>query len=98
MKTLISTIRAGRSGRRVEASPHDAVGQGMDLALTIGAFLVIGALIDNAVGTFPMFTIVFVLVAAVGSFLRMKYVYNETMERLEAERLAARGQRPERAR
>ena len=98
MKTLISTIRAGRTGRPVEASPHDAVGQGMDLALTIGVFLVIGALIDNAVGVFPLFTIVGVVIAAVGSFLRMKYVYNETMERLEAERLAARAHRPERAR
>lgn len=97
MKTVISTLRAGRSGERISdgdriANGDDTLGRGMDLALTLLAFLILGAVIDNWLGVFPLFTIVLVVFAAVGSFIRMKYVYDATMERHEAERLAARTQ------
>lgn len=62
----------------------------MDVALTLLAFLGIGALIDAWLGIFPAFTIGLVVFAAVGTFIRLKYTYDQTMERLEAERLAAR--------
>ena len=95
MKTVISTLRAGRSGDRIAdgdriASGDDTLGRGMDLALTILAFLILGAVIDNWLGVFPLFTLILVVFAAVGSFIRMKYVYDATMERHEAQRLAAR--------
>ena len=95
MKTVISTLRAGRSGDRIAdgdriASGDDTLGRGMDLALTILAFLILGAVIDNCLGFFPLFTLILVVFAADGSFIRMKYVYDATMERHEAQRLAAR--------
>lgn len=93
MKTVISTLRAGRSGERVAPNSDDSLGRGMDLALTLLAFVLIGALIDSWLGIFPVVTIVLVVFAAVGSFIRMKYVYDATMERHEAARRGA-GRRP----
>lgn len=71
-------------------SSDDAFGRGMDLALTVLAFLIVGALIDRWLGTAPVFTIVMILLAGVGTFIHMKYVYDGAMEQLEAERRAAR--------
>jgi F0F1-type ATP synthase assembly protein I len=58
----------------------------MDLALTIAAFLALGWLLDRWLGTSPVFTITLLVIGAVGSFIRMKYAYDESMERLEADR------------
>jgi len=60
------------------------------MALTMLVFLGLGALIDSWLGIFPVFTIVLVLFAAIGTFVRMKFVYDATMERHEAVRLAGR--------
>jgi hypothetical protein len=62
----------------------------MDVALTLAVFLGIGWAIDAWLGIFPVFTIGLVVFAAVGTFIRLKYTYDATMERLEAERLARR--------
>jgi hypothetical protein len=62
----------------------------MDVALTLLVFLGLGALIDNWLGLFPLFTIALVLFAAVGTFVRMKFVYDATMERHVAALLARR--------
>jgi hypothetical protein len=96
MKLLPSYLRPGRSAERsLAGSPagSDSLGRGMDVALTLGAFLGIGWLIDAWLGVFPAFTIGLVVFAAVGTFIRLKYTYDRTMERLEAERLAARAAR-----
>lgn len=93
MKLLPSHLRSGRSAERsLAGSPagSDSLGRGMDVALTLLAFLGIGWLIDAWLGVFPAFTIGLVVFAAVGTFIRLKYTYDQTMERLEAERLAAR--------
>jgi Na+-transporting methylmalonyl-CoA/oxaloacetate decarboxylase beta subunit len=90
MKPLITALRPGRADRRVTPSSDDSLGRGMDLALTLLVFLGLGALIDNWLGIFPVFTIALVLFAAVGTFVRMKVVYDATMERHEATRLASR--------
>ncbi|MDA2974178.1 MAG: AtpZ/AtpI family protein [Ilumatobacteraceae bacterium] len=58
----------------------------MDTALTVLAFLGIGLLVDTWLGTRPVFTIGLVVFAAVGTFVRMKLVYDATMSRLESER------------
>jgi hypothetical protein len=68
----------------------DTLGRGMDVALTMFVFLGLGWLIDAWLGIFPVFTITLVVFAAVGTFIRMKYVYDATMERLEAERAQGR--------
>ena len=90
MKPLISTLRSGRADVRVVPSSDDSLGRGMDMALTLLVFLGLGALIDRWLGLFPVFTITLVLFAAVGTFVRMKLVYDATMERHEATLLASR--------
>jgi Na+-transporting methylmalonyl-CoA/oxaloacetate decarboxylase beta subunit len=90
MKPLISTLRHGRAGSPVAPSSDDSLGRGMDLALTLLVFLGLGALVDSWLGIFPVFTIALVLFAAVGTFVRMKVVYDATMERHEAELRGAR--------
>lgn len=93
MKPLISALRSGRAGDRVAPSSDDSLGRGMDMALTLLVFLGLGALIDNWLGLFPLFTITLVVFAAIGTFVRMKFVYDATMERHEAARLAGRAPR-----
>ncbi len=66
----------------------------MDVALTMLVFLGLGALLDTWLGLFPVFTIALVVFAAIGSFVRLKYVYDATMERLEADRAAKTGVSP----
>ena len=93
MKLLPSYLRARRAPERSLASTPagtDTLGRGMDVALTLLVFLGIGWLIDAWLGIFPVFTIGLVLFAAIGTFVRLKYTYDATMERLEAERLAGR--------
>ena len=58
----------------------------MDIALTLLVFLGLGALMDRWLGIFPVFTIMLVVGASLGTFVRLKYTYDATMERLEAER------------
>ena len=89
MKPLINVLRSDRENRRVAPSSDDSLGRGMDVALTLLVFLGLGALIDRWLGLFPLFTIGLVLFASVGTFIRMKVVYDATMERHEAERRAA---------
>jgi len=47
-------------------------------------------LLDSWLGTEPVFMIALSVISAVGQFIRMKYVYDAEMERLEAQRLAGR--------
>ncbi len=88
MKPLLSASRSDRASDRIAPNSDDSLGRGMDLALTVLVFLGLGALIDRWLGLFPMFTIALVLFASIGAFIRMKFVYDATMERHEAKRLA----------
>lgn len=90
MKLFVPPPRANRDPKSLSDGSSDSLGRGMDLALTLGLFLGLGWLIDRWLGTAPVFTIALMLIAAVGQFVRMKYVYDAEMERLEAERLAGR--------
>lgn len=94
MFRLISSLRSRDPEARIAPSSDDSLGRGMDVALTLLAFLGLGALIDSWLGVFPVVTIVLVLFAAIGTFVRMKYVYDATMERHEAARLAGRRSSP----
>ena len=91
MKLLFTNIRPGRAPQNAPQGNDDTLGRGMDVALTVLVFLVLGWLLDAWLGLFPLFTISLVLFSAIGSFIRMKYVYDATMERHEAERAAKRG-------
>lgn len=58
----------------------------MEMALSTLVFLGLGWLLDAAVGTKPLFTILFVVLCLVGQFVKMKADYDIRMRRLEAER------------
>jgi hypothetical protein len=99
MKLLFTNIRIGRAHHRVATTVDpadrgvagdDSLGRGMDIALTLLVFLGLGWLADRWLGTFPAFTIALVLLAAAGTFVKMRYTYEAAMQRLEAERHAAR--------
>lgn len=67
--------------------PDDTLGQGIDVGLVVVVFFGLGALLDMWLDTTPIFMIVFVLLAAVGVFYKLKNSYDERMDALAAERL-----------
>lgn len=67
----------------------DTLGTGMDAVLLIAVFLGLGFGLDRWLGTTPWFTVGFVLFAAVGWFLRMRYTYETHMLAHESARDAA---------
>ena len=75
-------------------SADDNVGKGMDLALSLLVFLGIGYGLDQWLGTKPWCMVGLVLVVAVGQFVKLKYDYEGTMQRLEAERAQRTTGRP----
>jgi len=93
MKFFVPAPRADRAPKSLANGSTDSLGRGMDVALTLLVFLGLGWLLDRWLGTEPLFVIALTVLAAVGQFLRMKYVYDAQMARLEAERLAGRAAR-----
>jgi hypothetical protein len=93
MKPLLLKLRSGAAPDERRATGDDTLGRGMDIALTLVVFLGLGYMLDRWLGLFPLFTISLVVIAAVGAFVRLRYVYEATMARHEAERLAARNAR-----
>lgn len=83
MKLLRKTTRVNN---------EDALGIAIEFAMITALFFGAGWLVDNWLGTIPLFMIVFTVLAAVGLFAKSKYRYDEKMERLDAER---RGVRPQ---
>jgi F0F1-type ATP synthase assembly protein I len=65
---------------------EDALGIAIEFALITAVFFGVGWLIDNWLGTVPVFMIVFTVLAAVGLFTKSKYRYDAKMDRLDAER------------
>ena len=99
MSYFINPFRLRRASADDQATPDalssdDNVGRGMDIALTFALFVVAGALLDAWLSTAPLFTIGLIAVAAVGTFLKMKYSYDAKMEILEAERRERRSASP----
>jgi hypothetical protein len=73
---------------------EDALGQGLEAAVTLVLFLGLGYLLDRWLGTAPWFTVGMVGFAGVGVFVIMKAKYMARMEQLEAERREAAARRP----
>jgi F0F1-type ATP synthase assembly protein I len=67
----------------------DSITRGMEIAGTVLAFLLIGWFIDRRLGSTPWFMIVLVVLALVAQFLKLFYVYNAQMSRLESQRREA---------
>lgn len=78
---------------RKPINPNDSLGRGMDLALVTLVFVGLGWLVDNWLGTEPVFIIGFVVFALVGQFVKMWYDYDGAMQRHEAERAERQGSR-----
>jgi len=69
---------------------EDALGIAIEFAMITALFFGAGWLVDNWLGTIPLFMIVFTVLAAVGLFTKSKYRYEEKMDRLDAERRGGR--------
>jgi len=57
----------------------------MELALTPVVAGIIGYVVDRIAGTVPLFAIIFLVLAAVGTFIKMYYAYDVKMKAHEAE-------------
>ena len=88
MKLLFTQARTARAG-----GADDNLGRGMETALLLAFFLGIGWLLDQWLGTRPLFMIGLVLFGAAGSFVKMKFDYDSRMDRLEEERRNASASR-----
>ena len=74
---------------RTAASSHDSLGRGIEIAVSVGVFLVIGLLLDNAFETRPVFMILCSLFSVLGSFARLWFVYDTDMRSQETKRREA---------
>jgi F0F1-type ATP synthase assembly protein I len=63
----------------------DAWSRAIELALTPVVAAGIGYAIDRVVGTVPIFTIVFLVLAVIGTFVKMYYAYDTKMKAHDAE-------------
>ena len=68
-------------------APGDSLGHGMDAALVLALFLLIGFGLDRLFGTMPVFMIIMSVLGAVGIFAKFKYNYEAKMDEHEAKRL-----------
>jgi len=63
----------------------DAWSRAIELALTPVVAAGIGYVIDRVVGTVPIFTILFLVLAVIGTFVKMYYAYDTKMKAHDAE-------------
>ncbi len=90
MKPLLFKIRSARAPYVERASTSsDLFGRGMEVAMALLVFVLLGWAIDDWLGTKPLFIIVFAMLARIGGGARIKYAYDESMERHQRERAEA---------
>jgi F0F1-type ATP synthase assembly protein I len=75
--------------KKTRVNNEDALGIAIEFAVIMALFFGIGWLLDNWLGTVPLFMIVFTLLAAVGLFAKSKYRYELKMAEHDAQRRAA---------
>ena len=73
----------------MNTTADDKIGKGIDVALVTLAFLGIGYVLDRWLDTKPVFTVVLVVLALIGEFLRFWYDYDARMKVLEEQRAAS---------
>ncbi len=71
---------------RGPSASDDSLGRGAEISVSVGIFLVVGLVVDNSLGTRPIFTILLSLFSLLGSFVRMWYVYEGNMQVQEVKR------------
>jgi F0F1-type ATP synthase assembly protein I len=57
----------------------------MELALTPVVAAGLGYVLDRVIGTVPLFTLVFLVLAVVATFIKMYYAYDTKMKEHDAE-------------
>jgi len=62
----------------------DGLALAFEFAVTPAIFGVLGYLLDRAIGTVPVFTIIFALLCVVGMFVKVWYSYDASMRAHEA--------------
>jgi F0F1-type ATP synthase assembly protein I len=62
----------------------DGLARAFEYAVTPAIFGFLGYLLDRAIGTVPVFTIILALLCVVGMFLKTWYAYDATMRAHEA--------------
>lgn len=72
-----------RAKQDINRGFNDALGRGIDLALTPVVFGLIGWGIDRLAGTSPLFTLVVAAIGVVGTFVKIKLGYDKDMARFE---------------
>lgn len=73
--------------QQTRLSPSDPLGHGMDAAILVALFLLIGFGLDRLFGTMPVFMIIMSLIGAIGIFAKFKYNYDAKMDEHEAQRV-----------
>jgi len=68
-----------RSAQAINRGFSDALGRGVDLALTPVVFGGLGWLVDRWLGTSPVLTILFATVGILGTALKIKLGYDKQM-------------------
>lgn len=67
-------------------SLDSGVSQGIEMAVGLVVFFLMGWGIDALLGTVPVFMIVFTVFAMVGQFVKMYFIYSRDMRHLEDQR------------
>ena len=67
-------------------SLDSGVSQGIEMAVGLVVFFLMGWGIDALLGTVPVFMITFTVFAMVGQFLKMYFIYSRDMRHLEEQR------------
>src|SRR6478752_2878114 len=86
MKPLLLKIRSSRAPYAPRTSGNELFGRGVEVALALLVFVLLGWAIDNWLGTKPLFIIVFAVLAVIGCGAQLYYSYEESMKHHEAER------------
>ncbi len=71
---------------RTATSSNDSLGRGVEIAVSVGVFFMVGLLLDNAFETRPVFMILCSLFSVLGSFARLWFVYDTDMQTQEVKR------------
>jgi F0F1-type ATP synthase assembly protein I len=89
MKLLPDASNYVAKMRQRNANPRSSM-HSFELVLTIVLLVLLGRFIDSKIDTTPLFTIVFALIAIVGSFTSAYYRYKTASEELDKEQVWAR--------
>lgn len=72
----------------------DGLSRAFELAAVPALFAVVGHMLDRRLGTIPLFTVVLIIFAVVGMFVRIWFAYDREMNEHERRLIRERPRRP----